>query len=245
MEEASARKLRFVSLQVVGAVAVIHLIVGGAEFAQLSEAGLLWTYFAAGRALEQPEPWLFVLSGGAILVGIAGVAAGRIGHRRAYLLGIGALSVYVLGWLVWHTVLEHGIALEDGATVGEGTTGGGDGGGGGHDHSGHDHGGSDHGGSDHNHGGDGAGDGEDGAHLGVVSVVQTHYVEPMIGVFTGANQAGRVTLSVVSKTLEAVGLLVLATLLAVDPRAKTGASDEARAPESPEADAAPEDAGEV
>jgi hypothetical protein len=238
MEEASARKLRFVSLQVVGAVAVIHLIVGGAEFAQLSEAGLLWTYFAAGRALEQPEPWLFVLSGGAILLGIAGVAAGRIGHRRAYLLGIGALSVYILGWLVWHTVLEHGIALEDGATVGEGTGGGGDGGG--HDHSGHDH-----GGSDHDHGGDGAGDGEDGAHLGVVSVVQTHYVEPMIGVFTGANQAGRVTLSVVSKTLEAIGLLVLATLLSVDPRAKKGASDGARAPESPEAEAAPEDAGEV
>ncbi|WP_299236606.1 hypothetical protein [Natronomonas sp.] len=234
MEEASARKLRFVSLQVVGAVAVIHLIVGGAEFAQLSEAGLLWAYFAAGRALEQPEPWLFVLSGGAILVGIAGVAAGRIGHRRAYLLGIGMLSVYVLGWLVWHTVLEHGIALEDGATVGEGATGGD---GGGHEHSSHEHGGDEH----------GAGADGGGAHLGVVSVVRTHYVEPMVGIATGANQAGRVTLSVVSKTLEAIGLLLLAALLSVDPRAQTGASGgSGAAPESPEAEAAgPEDAGEI
>ena len=191
MEEASARKLRFVTLQVVGAVAVVHLIVGAMELARLSEAGLLWTYFVGGRALSQPEPWLFVVSGVAILLGIAAVATGRLDYRRAYLLGIGMMAVYIVGWLAWHTVFDHGMVLEGGADVG-----------GSHDH-----------GDGHNHG-------------GIFEVVVTHYVEPMIGVFTGANQPGQVTLSAVSKTLESIGLLLLVALVSFDPRAEASEPSE-------------------
>lgn len=176
MEEATARKLRFLTLQVVGAVAVVHFVVGASELARFGRAGLLRQYFFGGRALVQPEPWLFVLSSLAILVGIGAVAAGHLDFRRAYILGIAAMAVYVLGWFAWHTVLGHG--------VGSGPTGPAD----------------------------------DSTHPGLLGVVISHYVEPLLGAVRGADQPGRVTLAVVSKTLEVLALALLGTLLAVDPR---------------------------
>jgi hypothetical protein len=178
MEEATARKLRFLTLQVVGAVAVVHFVVGVSELARFSRAGLLRQYFFGGQALVQPEPWLFVLSSVAILAGIGAVAAGYLDFRRAYVLGIAAMAVYVLGWFAWHTVLGHGAG-----------------------------------------GGPAAAPGAEGsAHTGLLGVLISHYVEPLVGIFTGADQPGRVTLAVLSKTLEVVALALLATLLAVDPR---------------------------
>lgn len=176
MEESTARKLRFGALQVVGAVAVIHLVVGVAELARLGRAGLLGQYFAGEQALSQPEPWLFTLAGLAILAGILATATGAIDYRRAYVLGIGVMVVFVVGWLAWHSVLGHGLS-----GAGEVTA------------------------TDHSHGG-----------LG--EVVSSHYIDPLVGIFTGADQPGQVTLAVVSKTLEIVAAVLLGVLLALDPR---------------------------
>lgn len=176
MEAPTARKLRFLALQVVGAVAVIHLVAGVAELVRFANAGLLVAYFAGEQALAQPEPWLFALSGLAVLGGVLAVGLGYLDYRRAYALGVAAMAVYLLGWLAWHSVLDHGLL------------------------------------------GAGEAAAEDHSHAGLYGIVRTHYVEPLVGIFTGADQPGRVTLAVVSKTLEAVAVALLSALYAFDPR---------------------------
>ena len=104
MEEAAARKLRFLTLQVVGAVAVIHLVVGVAELLRFAGGGLLVEYLTSGQVVSQPEPWLFTLSGLAVLGGVLAVGLGYIDHRRAYLLGAAAMVTFLVGWLVQHRV---------------------------------------------------------------------------------------------------------------------------------------------
>ncbi|MEF8809246.1 hypothetical protein [Natronomonas sp.] len=177
MDEPTARKLRFLTLQVVGAVAVVHFVVGASELARFRKAGILRQYLFGGELLVQPDPVLFVVSSVAILAGIGAVAAGYLGLRRAYVLGMAAMAVYVIGWFAWHTVLDHGV----GATP---TTSG----------------------------------TADTTHLGLVNVVLSHYVDPLVGAVNGADQPGRVVLAAVSKTLEVVAFALLATLLAFDPR---------------------------
>jgi hypothetical protein len=113
MEEFRVRTLRFLALQVVGAVAVIHLVVGGETLVRVLARGLLGTYLTEFVAAD-PRPLLFVLSAVAACGGIVAVARGRLDYRRAYLLGIALLSGYVLGWVAWHTVLDHGLALGGG-----------------------------------------------------------------------------------------------------------------------------------
>lgn len=114
MEEARVRKLRFVTLQVVGAVAVVHLVVGGAELLRVAGAGLLGRYVTTFLAAD-PRPALFLLSGLAMVAGIVAVARGRLDYRLGYRLGLLVLAVYVLSWVGWHTVLDHGYALRGGA----------------------------------------------------------------------------------------------------------------------------------
>ena len=113
MEESRVRALRFVALQVVGAVAVVHLVVGGETLVQVVSRGLLGTYLTRHVATD-PRPLLFVVSGLAVLGGVVAVARGHVGYRRAYGLGIAVLLTYVLGWVAWHTVLDHGFALGGG-----------------------------------------------------------------------------------------------------------------------------------
>ncbi|MFQ3320116.1 MAG: hypothetical protein ACI8UR_002138 [Natronomonas sp.] len=174
MEEATARKLRFVTLQVVGAVAVIHLVVGIAELIRFARGGLLGQYFTSGQALSQPTPWLFTLAALAILAGLAAVSLGHLSHRRAYALGIVVMATFILGWLAWHSVFEHGATTPSTEA--------------------------------------------DTSHEGLLSVIATHYVGPLVGIVTGADQPGRVTLAVISKTLESIAIVLMAVLLAVDPR---------------------------
>lgn len=114
MERSRVRVLRFLALQVVGAVAVIHLVVGGETLVRIVSRGLLGTYLTE-FVIADPRPLLFVLSGLAAFGGILAVARGRLGYRRAYGLGIGLLVGYALGWVAWHTVLDHGLALGDGS----------------------------------------------------------------------------------------------------------------------------------
>ncbi len=180
MEEPAARKLRFLALQVVGAVAAIHFVVGAAELLRFAAGGLLGAYLTSGQVLSQPEPLLFTLSALALLGGVVAVGVGRLDHRRAYLLGAGLMTTYIVGWVAWHSVLSHGL--------GEAAAGG-------------------------------------PSHLGLADVVGSHYVDPMVGLFAGADQPGRTTLAVVSKTLEAVALALLGTLLFADPRAARAEPD--------------------
>jgi hypothetical protein len=122
MEEARVRKLRFVALQVVGAVAVVHLVVGGAELLRVANAGLLGRYLTTFLTAD-PRPVVFLLSGLAIVAGIVAVARGHLGYRLGYRLGLLVLAVYVLGWVGWHTVLDHGFALRAGnPTIPDGHT---------------------------------------------------------------------------------------------------------------------------
>ena len=181
MEEPAARKLRFLTLQVVGAVAVVHIVVGVAELIRFASGGLLVEYLTGGQVVSQPEPWLFALSGLAILGGVLAVGLGYLGHRRAYLLGAAAMVTFLVGWLAWHSVLGHGTGGAPAAT-------------------------------------------DDQTHRGLLDVVASHYVDPLVGAFTGADQPGRTTLAVVSKTLELLALALLGMLLFVDPRAEEPAN---------------------
>jgi hypothetical protein len=110
MEASRVRVLRFLALQVVGAVAVVHLVVGGETLVRVLARGLLGAYLT-GFVLADPRPLLFVGSALAAFGGIVAVARGRLDYHRAYLLGIALLAGYVLGWVAWHTVLDHGFAL--------------------------------------------------------------------------------------------------------------------------------------
>lgn len=124
MEEPRVRTLRFLALQVVGAVAVIHLVVGGETLVQVLSRGLLGAYLTE-FVVADPRPLLFVVSALATFGGVVAVARGRLDYRRAYLLGIALLAGYVLGWVAWHTVLDHGVALGGGTPTPDGHTHGG------------------------------------------------------------------------------------------------------------------------
>lgn len=110
MNERRLRTLQFVALQLVGAVAVIHLAVGTEQLATVAQSGLADEYLR-GRLLERPRAPLFVGSGLAILVGVVIAGRGWLDRRTAYQLGILAMGVYLGGWVAWHTVLDHGFAL--------------------------------------------------------------------------------------------------------------------------------------
>jgi hypothetical protein len=176
------RTLRFLAVQVVGAVAVVHLVVGGQELVRVASRGLLGAYLTRYLAAD-PRPLLFVLSGGGMLVGAVLVARGRLSHRTGYRLGLLVLVGFVLGWVGWHTVLEHGTALRGGVPITP----------------------------------------EGHSHTGVVDTLASHYVEPLVATVTastaGTPGTGRVLLGVVSVSLEAIGAVLLAVLLRVDPLA--------------------------
>jgi hypothetical protein len=185
MEESRVRKLRFVTLQVVGAVAVVHLVVGGAQLLRVADAGLLGRYFTTFLAAD-PRPFLFLVSGLAIVAGIVAVARGRIDYRVGYQLGLLALGVYVLSWVGWHTVLDHGFALRGGTPNTPDT---------------------------HSHG-------------GLLGTLRSHYLDPLVATVTASTEGtpgtGRVLLGVVSVSLELLGMVLLGTLLRVDPAAERG-----------------------
>jgi hypothetical protein len=123
MHERRVRALQFVALQVVGAVAVVHLAVGTEQLASVAASGLLAEYLS-GRVLERPRGPLFVVSGLAVLVGLVAAGRGWLDRRTAYQLGIVAMVAFLGGWVAWHTVLDHGFALSGEAATTEHSHGG-------------------------------------------------------------------------------------------------------------------------
>lgn len=110
MEKRTVRHLQFAVVQLVGAVAVIHFAVGSEQLASIAANGLLGEYLG-GRVFERPRALLFVVSSIGILAGLVAAGRGYIDRRRAYQLGLLAMGTYLVGWIAWHTVLDHGFAL--------------------------------------------------------------------------------------------------------------------------------------
>ncbi|RNJ27003.1 hypothetical protein [Halosegnis longus] len=110
MNARTLRALQFATVQLVGIVAVIHIVVGLEVLVSLVANGLVGQYLGE-YAAQRPRPLLFVPSGLAILVGLGLAGRGTINRRTAYQLGILAMGAYLLGWVGWHTVLNHGFAL--------------------------------------------------------------------------------------------------------------------------------------
>lgn len=81
-------------------VAAIHLFHPQLGFPRLVQQIHLGT-------LYDPRPLAFTISGLAIIVGILLVLNG-IATRRVYLLGMALMLTYLVGYIGWHTVLDHG-----------------------------------------------------------------------------------------------------------------------------------------
>ena len=85
---------------VAGFVAWIHLFHPGHGVFQLIQ------YLQYGT-LYDPRPLAFTLAGFAMFAGILLGYAG-IARKQLYLLGMGLMATFVLGYAAWHTVLHHG-----------------------------------------------------------------------------------------------------------------------------------------
>jgi hypothetical protein len=96
----SAQRLRYVGAALAVVVASIHAFHPTLGAARLTQHILLGT-------LYDPRPLVFSLSGIAIFLGIL-LAYNGIARRRIYLLGMALMATYLGGYVVWHTVLDHG-----------------------------------------------------------------------------------------------------------------------------------------
>lgn len=74
----------------------------------------------------------------------------------------------------------------------------------------------------------GAPEGTTHSHAGLLDMLSSHYVEPLVaavGAATGEGGSARTLLGIVSVTLELVAVVLLAVLLRVDPAARDGGID--------------------
>ncbi|MGM0605127.1 MAG: hypothetical protein ACQETB_05585 [Halobacteriota archaeon] len=78
-------------------VAAIHIYWGFPRLVSQIQAGVF----------HDPRAATFVLSGVAIIFGITLILDGR-DPRPIYLLGIGLMGAYLIGYVLWHTALGHG-----------------------------------------------------------------------------------------------------------------------------------------
>lgn len=92
--------LRYVGAGLAFFVAGIHAFQPQVGFPRLVQHVLLGTFY-------DPRPLAFTLSALAIVAGVLLVFNG-IARRRIYLLGIGLMLTYLLGYVLWHTALDHG-----------------------------------------------------------------------------------------------------------------------------------------
>lgn len=102
MDRFLAKACRLLALQLVVLTAVVHLSWGLPRVFVYLDPAALELYLTSG-AFPDPRPVLFVLSGGAIAVGVLATWCGYLPLSRAYRLGIAMMAVYVVGWMLWHT----------------------------------------------------------------------------------------------------------------------------------------------
>ena len=92
--------LRYVGAGLAFFVAGIHALQPTLGFPRLVQHVLLGAFY-------DPRPLVFTLSSLAIVAGVLLVFNG-VAKRQIYLLGIGLMLTYLLGYVVWHTALDHG-----------------------------------------------------------------------------------------------------------------------------------------
>lgn len=89
--------LRYAAGALAVAVAAIHIYWGFPRLVSQFQAGIV----------PDPRPALFVLSGVAILLGLARILDGH-DPEPYYLAGIGLMAVYLVGYVGWHAYGGHG-----------------------------------------------------------------------------------------------------------------------------------------
>lgn len=97
------------ALQLVVLTAVIHLSWGLPRAAVYLNPGALELYLSTA-AVPDPRPVLFVLSGSALVAGLLATWRGVLPLAWAYRLGIAMMTLYIVGWALWHTT-GHGQLL--------------------------------------------------------------------------------------------------------------------------------------
>ena len=100
MDEAELGRLRVVAV-------VLAVVVAGVHLLHPSQGGVALLVFARVGYLGDPRPLLFTLGAFAIVFGVVAGAQGLTG-RRLYLGGIAVTLAFLLGFLAWHTALDHG-----------------------------------------------------------------------------------------------------------------------------------------
>jgi hypothetical protein len=110
MDESGARVLRYVAAALVFVSAGVHLWWGLPRFLVYARPQTLAFYVESG-GIPDPRPFLFVGLVLAVVVGTVAAWRGFIKYRTAYALGIVLMAGSIGGWVLWHTVLNHGVAL--------------------------------------------------------------------------------------------------------------------------------------
>lgn len=108
MDDEAVRVLRGVATLFVGISAAVHLWWGFPRFLVYAHPRTLAFYVESG-GMPDPRPFLFV---GLVLAVVAGIVAtwrGLVSYRAAYALGICLMCGSLVGWVLWHTILSHGV----------------------------------------------------------------------------------------------------------------------------------------
>lgn len=100
MDDQSVRRLRWVAAALALVVAVLHLL-------HPSHGGHALLVYASAGYLGDPRPLLFTLGGFALVFGVLLGYNGFAG-RWLYLGGIVVTLAFLVGYGLWHTVLDHG-----------------------------------------------------------------------------------------------------------------------------------------
>jgi hypothetical protein len=100
MDQAEVARLRI-------AAAVLAVVVAGIHLLHPSQGGVALVVYAREGYLGDPRPLLFTLGAFALVFGVVAGVQGLYG-RPLYLGGVAVALAFLLGFLAWHTVLEHG-----------------------------------------------------------------------------------------------------------------------------------------
>ncbi len=85
----------------------LALVVAAAHLLDRTEGGIALLVYVQAGYLGSPLPLLFVLGSFALVFGVVLGFQGLAG-RLTYLGGIAVVGTFLFGYVVWHTVLDHG-----------------------------------------------------------------------------------------------------------------------------------------
>lgn len=123
MDRFLARATRLLVAQLVVLTAVIHLSWGLPRvFVYLDPAAI--ELYLSTSALPDPRPMLFVLSGGALAVGLVAAWRGYLPLETAYKLGLAMMLTYIVGWMLWHTTGHGELLFGEAVSGSSGSSGG-------------------------------------------------------------------------------------------------------------------------